>query len=111
MTKFLKSVKKLLKKHDENVWKINMRLDHLLPQHYFTHKDGVSQVDVICKLENSENLMDTIEKLMPVKLKPHFNQRPVLASKKSKKYILTEKEKALIRDIYEKDFLIFGYDF
>lgn len=111
MVQFLRRVRRMLKKHGKNVWQIDMRLDHFLPQHYFTHKDGVSQVDIILKLENSEDLKNKIEELMPVKLKPAFSKRPALANGASRIHSLTEDEKALIREIYKDDFLIFGYEF
>mgnify|MGYP003983838245 CR=1 FL=1 len=74
---------------------------HMMPQHEFVEKDGV----IYTKLVKLENLEDDFFKFFKKKI-----SMPVLNKSTEFEINMTASDKEKIYDIYEKDFLLLGYE-
>ena len=72
-----------------------------MPQHEFVEKDGV----IYTKLIKLENLEDDFFKFFKKKI-----SMPVLNKSTEFEINMTASDKEKIYDIYEKDFLLLGYE-
>jgi len=98
--KFMKRVRYIVK---ANRCHAKFKFDHFLPQHKYT--DGV-RMHYIGKFEEYENVVQHIENKMGKKVRRLHFQR---GKRKSKKTFLTQEEKDIIYEVYEKDFETFNY--
>ena len=85
-------------------------ISHYLPQYKFTHIDSKNSLDFIMKFENLEE--DWIKLCENLKINKKLIKVDKYSSKKKYNYLdyYDDKLKEIVYQLYEKDFLLFGYE-